>query len=96
VEHQIRVRHVVVATDEATGLEVVGGSRAPAQEQPLRADPRVAPLRQVRLHGHGLRAGVLDVHLEVVLQVLAHSRQVLDRIDTQGAQAAGVADAGQL
>ena len=44
----------------------------------------------------GWRAGVLDVDLEVVLQVLAHAGEVVDHGDAERLQLRGVADAGQL
>src|SRR5439155_18949963 len=96
VEHQVRVDHVVVAAGEAAALEVVGGPRAAAQEQPLRADHgAVAPLQRGRDRHRQLRA-VLDVHLQVVLQVLAHAGQVGDHVDAERGQVRGGADAGQL
>src|SRR4029453_7716068 len=87
----------LVATDEAAGLEVVRRTRAAAEEQPLRADERPAPqLRRLRLHGHRFTAAVLDVHLEVVLEVLADAGQVLDRVDSESPKELAVADARQL
>ena len=96
VEHQVRVDHVVVAAGEAASLEVVGGAGAGPPEQPLRADHgTVAPLQRGRDRHRQLRA-VLDVHLQVVLQVLAHAGQVGDHVDAELGKLAGAADAGQL
>ena len=96
VEHQVGVALVVVAAREAAALEVVGRARAAAQEQPLRADRQHVALLDVLLHRHRLRAGVLDVDLEVVLQVLPDAGQVGADVDAEPAQLVGVADAGQL
>ena len=96
VEHQVRVRHVVVGPGEAAALEMVRRAGAGPPEQPLGADHRpVAPLQRGR-HRDRLLAGVLDVDLEVILQVLADARQVGDHVDAVLAQQAGRADAGEL
>ena len=39
---------------------------------------------------------MLHVDLQVVLEVLAHTREVVDDWDAEGTQLIGVADAGQL
>ena len=67
-----------------------------AEEQPLRADERPLPLLQRRLHRHRLRARVLHVDLEMVLQVLADAGQVVHDVDAERRQLARVADAGEL
>ena len=96
VEHQVRVRDVVVAADEAARLEVVRRAGARAEEQPPEPDPGpVAPLHRRRHRDRLLRA-VLDVDLEVILQVLADARQVVDDVDAERLELAGVADAGEL
>ena len=56
----------------------------------LRADERPLPLLQRGLHRHRLRARVLDVDLEVVLQVLADARQVVDDVDAERLELARV------
>ncbi|MCY1224890.1 hypothetical protein D9M72_370670 [compost metagenome] len=96
VEHQVGVRHLIVGADEPAALEVVGGRGTLAAQEPLEADERVAPQVKVRLHGHRLGAGVLDVDLEVVLQVLAHAGQVDHRLDAERLEVGGVPDAGKL
>ena len=97
VEHQVRVVDVVVAADEATGLEVVGRAGAAARKSHCAPIPGAAPFGQVRLHRHRLRARVLDVDLQVILEVLADARA--GRATTampSAAQFAGVAHARQL
>src|SRR3954454_24229015 len=70
VEHQGRVRNVLVASCEAATLEVIGRTRSAAKEQPFRPDERPTPLLGGGgLHRDRLEAPVLDVHLEVVLEV---------------------------
>jgi hypothetical protein len=96
MEHQVRVSDVVVAAAEAAALEVIGGADARAPEQPLGAHAEFAHPRDVRVHGHRLPARELHVHLEVVLQVRADTRQVRDRRDAARVQQAGRADAGEL
>ena len=75
---------------------MVCGAGTAAQEQPVGADPRPVPPLEVLLHAHRLLTRVLDVHLEVVLQVLADTRQVVYHVDAERLQFACVADAGQL
>ena len=67
---------------------------------PLRGTATAAPMNgrrhhcQRRLHRHRLRARVLDVDLEMVLEVLADAGQVVRRRSIPSApQVAGVADA---
>ena len=96
VEHQVRVGDVVVGADEAARLEVVGRTRAGLAQDPLRPDARPPLHREVGRHGDGLRARVLHVDLEVVLQVLPHAGQVGDDADPVRAQLVRRADARQL
>ncbi len=96
MEHQVRVGHILVGADEPAALEVVRGSRALASQQPLQADERIAPQVQVGLHGHRLGAGVLDVDLQVVLQVLADAGKVDHGVDSEGVEVPGFAYAGEL
>ena len=94
VEHQVGIGHVVVAPDKAAGLEVVGRPWPAAREQPPGTDHRpVAPLQR---GGHRDRqlGPVLDVHLQEVLQVLAHPGQAGDHVDAVCGEVGGVADAG--
>ncbi len=96
VEHEVRVGDVLVRTGEATALEVVRRPWAATEEQPLEADPRPAPLLgRRRLHRHRLGAGVLDVHLEVVLEVLTDAGEVGHDRDAERAQVVRRADPGE-
>ena len=67
-----------ITADEAAGLEVVGGAQAGALEHPFDADGGLVVPEVGRCDGHGLQALVLHVEFEVVLQVVAHARQVQD------------------
>ena len=87
VEHQVRIRDLVVAADEPARLEVVRRTGPGAEEQPLEPDPGpVAPLHR-RRHRDGLLGPVLDVDLEVVLQVLADAGQVVHDVDARAPRA---------
>ena len=72
--------------DETAGLELVAGADAVAGEQPLRADARLIEQLERRVQRHRLGAGVLQVHLQVILQVLADARQFMHQRDVQLAQ----------
>ena len=64
----------LVAADEAACFKVIGRAQAGSGEQPLRADGRFIPPLCRRRDGHGLRAFVLHVQLQMVLQIIAHAR----------------------
>src|SRR6185312_393307 len=67
-----------MAADETAGLEMVGGTESGAEERPLDADQELP--QRVLQHGverDRLQAAVLDVGLDVVLQVLPDTGQVL-------------------
>ncbi len=97
VEHQVRVRDVVVGAGEPAALEVVRRTRPAPEEQPLRPDERPTPqLRRGRLHRHRLERPVLDVDLEVVLEVRADARQVRDDRDPERLEVRRPPDPRQL
>src|SRR5258708_11364751 len=96
VEHQVRVVDALVAPREAASLEVVGRSRAAAEEEPIGPDPRAVLPFQRGLHRDRELAPVLDVHLEVILQVLADARKIRRDADTEAVWLVGVADPGAL
>jgi hypothetical protein len=96
MEHQVRVPDLVVAPDEAATLEVVRRPGTAAQEQPLEADPWLAPVGERGLHRNRFRAAVLDVDLEMVLKVLADARHVDEGRDADSGEFRRVADAAQL
>ena len=96
VEHQVRVPDLVVAPGEPAALEVVGRPGPAAAKQPPRAHRGpVAPLQR-RRHRDRLLARVLDIDLQVVLQVLAHPRQVGHHVDAEPGQQRRAAHPGQL
>src|SRR5208283_415274 len=96
MEHQIRVRDALVATRESSDLEVVRRARAAPEEEPLGADPGPIPPFQRRRDRHRLRARVLDVDLEMVLQVLTDAGKLLHHVGIEGPQFVGIANARQL
>ena len=96
VELDVRPGEGFVGADETARLELVAGADAAAGEQPLGADGRLVPPLQRRVQRHRLLAGVLQVHLQVVLQVLADAGQVEHQRHVQVAQQRRRADAGTL
>src|SRR5438105_2037533 len=77
VDPEYRMRTCVVIVKDVACFDVVGRISFGVVIVTLRAAERSIPLLKRGLHGHGLRARVLDVVLGVVLEVLADSRQVL-------------------
>ena len=96
VEHQVGIGDVVVAPYESSRLEVIRRAPPHAEEQPLGANERPPPRLERRSHRDRLPAGVLDVDLQVVLQVLPDSGEVVHDVDAQSLQLVGVADARDL
>ncbi len=81
--------------NEGAAFELVGRSGAGAGEEPLRADKGFAEKIPVFVKGYGLGRGHLDIHFQMVLQVLAHARTVGDHGDAVFGEVAGGADAGE-
>src|SRR5690606_6104395 len=96
VEHQVRVVDHVVTAHEPTGLEVVGRRGAGAGQQPLQTDLRTVAQHERGVEGHRLLAGVLHVDLEVVLEVLTDTGQILHDRDAERLQVTRVAHAVEL
>ena len=97
VEHEVRVILILIGAHEAAAFKVGGSNRALVGQQPLQTHERPAPLIQVRLGGSGGLGGlILDVDLEVVLQVLAHTWQVLDDVNSVLLQNLTVTNAGDF
>jgi hypothetical protein len=70
--------------DKTARFELVAGADARAVEQPLGADCRlVVPFSASGIQRNRLGARVLQVHLEMVLQVLADARQVVNHLDVE-------------
>ncbi len=83
----------VVGADEGARLELVAGADAAAEQQPLGADLRLVEPLQRRVESDRLLALVLDVHLQMVLQVLADPGQLVHHGDVELAQVRRIADA---
>ena len=90
VELYIGVSHAGVAPHEAAGLQVGGGGGARPVEEPL--DPHLDHPQSLLLavESDGLRAALDDVELQVVLQVLTDSREVVKGLDTNTSQVISV------
>ena len=83
VELDVRPFELVAAADEAAGLELVAGTDAAAEEQPLGANRRLVPPLERRVQRYRLQALELQVHLQMVLQVLADAGQLLHQRDAE-------------
>jgi hypothetical protein len=92
---QVRVAHIVIAANEGAGLEVIGGAKAFAEQQPLQPDAQLIPWPGGAVEGDGLRAGVLDVDLQVILQITTDPRQVRAHVDPEFTQDIAIADTGE-
>ncbi len=92
----IRPGKLFTAADKAARFEVVAGADAGAVEHPLRADFRLVPPLQRRVERHRLFALVLQIHLQVILKVLADAGQIVHHGNIERLQQAGRADAGAL
>src|SRR2546423_12427709 len=90
-----RVAPAGAAAEEAAALEVIAGAQSVAGKEPARADERAAHERNLRVKRDGLAAGDLKVELQVILQVLAHTRQLAHHVDAVGGELVSRADARQ-
>src|SRR5919109_5585026 len=82
--------------DEGTGLEMIGRPKAASEQHPTRADQALADQTKLAVEGDWLRAAVLEIDLEVVLQVLADAGQVVHGPDASRLERCGRADPRQL
>ena len=90
VVHQVRPLDVVIAACESATLEGVRGTRTRTQEQPLSTDKRTTPQFQLWIERNRLLTTVLDVNLKMVLEILTHTREVMNGIDTNRTKSLGV------
>src|SRR5204863_3858412 len=96
MDHQVRVRRLVVTADEPARLEVVRRTGPGPEQEPAERDARsVAPLERRRDRDGKLRPA-LDVDLEVVLEVLADAGEIVARPDADSLELLCVADTGEL
>src|SRR5207244_11120013 len=96
MELDVRVAHASAAADEAAGLEVVARAEAVLGEDPAHANEGPAQERHLRVERDRLAASDLEIELEVILQVLAHSGQVGDYVDAESRELTGRPDAREL
>ena len=89
---QIRIVHTGAAAHEATGLEMVGGTRPIMAQQPPHGDPRLGWWAHRRIERDRLATLHLEIEFQMVLQVLAHARQLPHHPDAQRAQLLGWPD----
>ena len=95
VELDVWVLHPRVTADEAPGLEVGGGGGAGPVEEPLNSHLDHPQSLLLAVQTDRLFAALHDVELQVVLQVAAHTRQVVEGLDTDTSQLVPVPHTGQ-
>ncbi|CCJ88366.1 protein of unknown function DUF140 [Cronobacter turicensis 564] len=84
------------AADKPAALKVVAGADTSAVKQPLRADFRLVPPFQRRIERHRLFALVLQIHLQVILKILADARQIMHHRNIKLFQQFSIPHAGSL
>jgi len=84
-----------LAADKAARFEMVRAAEALAGQDPFDADLQLGERVRRAVKRDRLLAGILDVSLDVVLQVLTDARQVLDDGDAERLERVGVADPRQ-
>ena len=90
VELDVGVSHSWVTSGEASGLQVGGGGRAGPVEEPLDSHLDHPQSLLLTVESHRLGAALHDVELQVVLQVLTDSREVVEGLDTNTSQVISV------
>jgi hypothetical protein len=73
MELDIGIGESRAGADETAGLELVRRAKPGARQHPLRPHQRLAPERPVGREADRFLGGELDIHLQVILQVLAHA-----------------------
>jgi hypothetical protein len=63
--------------NKTAGFKMIGRTKTGLGQHPLRANPKLGKQSEVPIHGDGLSTPVLKVNLQMVLQVLPHTRQVV-------------------
>ena len=96
MDHQIWVGDGFVAAHKTAGFEVIRRCRPTAHQQPAKSDPGLVPPVEGRLHRDRLGAGVLYVHLQMVLQILTDTGQRVNDLDAVFLQMSRIAHARQL
>ena len=95
VELEVGVRHVRAAADEAACLDVARAGGPGSVQEPLDPRPQHPEPLLLLVEADGLGAGAHEVDIQVVLEVLAHARQVVDRLDSHLAEVFSVANTRQ-
>ena len=90
VELNVGVSHPRVTPDEAPGLQVGGGGGAGPVEEPLNSHLDHPQSLLFTVESHRLGAALDDVELQVVLQVLTNTGQMVERLDTDTSQVISV------
>lgn len=67
--------------DESTGLEMIGAAEPGSTGQPLATCKESAKLVQFRIQRYRLLASVLKIDFQMILQILAHTREFVDDVD---------------
>ena len=80
---QIRIVHTGAVSDEAAGLEMVGGTQPVTAQQPAHADPRLGQRAHGRIERDRLATLYLEIKFQMVLQVFADASQLLNHLDAQ-------------
>ena len=80
---------------EGRRFELVRRAEPALGKEPLRPDQRLAPEVVVPVERDRLQAGLLEIDLQMILQVLPHARTVGDNVDAVFGQMRGRADARQ-
>ena len=80
MNHQIRVGLTRTTPNEAPRFEVIAHPR-PVTGEPLQTDPWAPTSTHIGSHRDRLRAGVLNVDLQMILEIRTHSGKILHDVD---------------
>src|SRR5277367_6177917 len=80
MELNVRVANAGARTDEAAGLEMIGGAEAAFADKPFSADKRALDETRMRKERDRLLGGDLKSKFEMVLQVFANAGAVGDDV----------------
>ena len=92
----VRIGDPGTAADEAAAFEMIGRTQSAFPEQPARADQRLSQRIHRRIEGDRKFGFDLEIEFQMVLQILANARKIVDRRNAMRAQFVGRADPRQL
>src|SRR5437762_7044163 len=79
--------------DEAAALEMIGGAETGLEQEPFEPDEGLGEEIEARTQRYRLQAFHLEIEFEMILQIVADARQIVDGRDADRFEMCGIANA---